>query len=275
MFVAATTWRTAAFAQDADALASPLALKAGAAPTPSGADAATSFDAKFNAGITSDYNYRGYTLSNHLPSVSANAEVDYGSLFASANGASVQMPGLSHFQMTDTLGLRRAWDALTLETGGAIYSYPGLAHDPSYAEVYLSPSYAVTKALTVGANVFYAPDYYRMGAWENYNSVAAKYDIGWGLSVSAELGHQFFGTTHTGVKLPDYTYGNAGISYSYKSFTFDLRYHATTLTKQACFLITGTGSAIGGSNGCDQAIIASLSWNAGLSDLKAGFSGSK
>jgi uncharacterized protein (TIGR02001 family) len=261
-------------AENATPSAPPLVVKAQPPPATS-ADAASTFDAKFSAGVTTDYNYRGYTLSNHLPSVSSNIEVDYEILFASANVASVQMPGLSHFQMTDTLGLRRAFGALTIETGGAIYSYPYFATDPSYAEVYLSPSYAVTKQLTVGANFFYAPDYYRDGAWENYNSLAAKYDIGWGLTFSAELGHQFFGTTSAGVKLPDYTYGNAGFSYTYKSFTFDLRYHATTLTKQSCFLITGTGSPASGSNGCDQTIIASLSWNATLADAKAAFTGSK
>lgn len=236
---------------------------------------AASFDAKFSAGVTSDYNYRGYTLSNHLPSVSANGEADYSIFFASVNVASVQMPGLSHFQMTDTLGLRRSFGALILETGGAIYSYPGLANDPSYAEVYLSPSYAATKQLTIGLNVFYAPDYYRMGNWENYNSLAVKYDIGSGLTFSAELGRQFFGTTSAGIKLPDYTYGNAGFSYAYKSLTIDLRYHATTLSRQSCFLITGTGSALGGSNGCEPTLIASLSWNAGLSELKAAFAGAK
>ena len=196
------------------------------------------------------------------------------------NAASVQMPDLSHFQMTDTLGLRKAFGELTLETGGAIYSYPGGANDPSYAEVYVSPSYTVMKKLTLGLNAFYAPDYYRMGAWENYNSLTAKYDIGWGLSFSAELGRQFFGTTRAtatspGVALPDYTYGNAGFSYTYKSLTFDVHYHATTLSKQSCFLITGTGSATGGSNGCDQAVIATLTWSAGLADMKAGLAGSK
>jgi uncharacterized protein (TIGR02001 family) len=253
----------------------PLVVKAEPLPTAPATEAPPSFDAKFSAGITSDYNYRGYTLSNHLPSASANGEADYDTFFASVNVASVQMPGLSHFQMTDTLGLRRAFDALTIETGGAIYSYPGFTNDPSYAEVYFSPSYKVTKDLTVGLSVFYAPDYYRMGAWENYNSLALKYDIGWGLSFSAELGRQDFGTTHAGIKLPDYTYGNAGFSYSYKSLTLDLRYHATTLTKQSCFLITGTGSPTGGSNGCNPAVIASLSWNAGLSDFKAASAGLK
>jgi uncharacterized protein (TIGR02001 family) len=253
----------------------PLAVKAEPPPAAPATEAASTFDAKFSAGITSDYNYRGYTLSDHLPSVSANGEADYDIFSASVNVASVQMPGLSHFQMTDTLGLRRAFDALTVETGGAIYSYPGFANDPSYAEVYFSPSYKVTKDLTAGVNFFYAPDYYRMGAWENYNSLALKYDLGWGLSFSTEVGRQSFGTTHAGIKLPDYTYGNAGFSYTYKSLTFDLRYHATTLTKQSCFLITGTGSAVGGSNGCDQAVIASLSWNAVLADFKTAFAGSK
>lgn len=187
-----------------------LVVKAQPTATPA-TEASSSFDAKFGASITSDYNYRGYTLSSHLPSVSSNVEVDYDALFASVNVASVEMPGLSHFQMTDTLGLRRAFAGLTIETGGAIYSYPFFTTDPSYAEVYLSPSFTVTKQLTVGVNVFYAPDYYRMGAWENYNSLAAKYDIGWGLAFSAELGHQFFGTTSVGIKLPDYTHGNRWI----------------------------------------------------------------
>jgi uncharacterized protein (TIGR02001 family) len=287
--IATVLWRSAAFAQQAPlaqsagsstAAAVPLVVKTEPPPPTPVAEPASTFDAKFSAAVTSDDNYRGYTLSNHLPSVSANGEVDYNIFFASLNVASVQMPGLSHFQMTDTLGLRRALGALTVETGGAIYSYPGFANDPSYAEVYVSPSYAVTKALTVGLNVFYAPDYYRMGAWENYNSLAVKYDIGWGLTFSTELGRQLFGTTRAtatspGVALPDYSYGNAGFSYTYKSLTFDLRYHATTLTRQSCFLITRTGSAIGGSNGCDQAVIATLSWSAGLSEVRAALAGAK
>jgi uncharacterized protein (TIGR02001 family) len=281
---------TAKAQQSGEATAPPVVVKAPltaetpvmdlAIALPTTSPPVSAFDAKFATAVTTDYNYRGYTLSDHLPSVSANVEATYNILFASVNTASVQMPDLSHFQMTDTLGLRQAFGALMVETGGALYSYPGGANDPSYAEVYVSPSYPVTKALTVGLNVFYAPDYYRMGAWENYDSLTAKYDIGWGLSFSAELGHQFFGTTRAtalspAVALPDYTYGNAGFSYTYKSLTFDLRYHATTLSKQSCFLITGTGSATGGSNGCDPAFIATLSWNAGLSDVKSNLAGLK
>ena len=169
--------------------------------------------------------------------------------------------------MTDTVGIRPAIGAVTVETGVAYYSYPGGSNkDPGYAELYVSPTYAVTPKLAVALNAYYAPDYYRMGIWENYNSITAKYDIGRGLSFSAELGHQIFSSTRAtatspGLALPDYTYGNVGFSYTHKSLTFDLRYHATTLSKQACFLITGTGSATAGSNGCNPAVIATLSSN--------------
>ena len=243
-------------------------------------EAASPFDAKFAAAVTSDYNYRGYTLSDHLPSASANLEVTYRTLFASVNTASVQIPELSHFQMTDTVGLRPVFGPVTLETGVAYYSYPGSRTDSSYPEVYAAPSYAVTPKLTMGVNLYYATDYYRTGAWENYNAITAKYDFGSGLTFSAELGRQGFGTTRPtetspAIALPDYAYGNVGLTYTYKALSFDLRFHATTLSKQSCFLITGTGQASRGSNGCEPAIIGTLSWNAGLSDLKAGPTGPK
>ena len=82
--------------------------------------------------------------------------------------------------MTDTIGLRPVFGSLTVESGVAYYSYPGSQTDESYAELYVAPSYAVTDKLTLGVNVYYAPNYYRTGAWENYNSVTGKYDLGGG-----------------------------------------------------------------------------------------------
>ncbi len=262
---------------DATQSAQPIVTKAPAATTQTAktqTDTASSFDAKFYAAANSDYNYRGYTLSNHQPSVSANLEATYLVFFASVNTASVQIPALSHFQMTDTIGLRQVFGSLTIEGGVAYYSYPGSRIDESYPELYVAPSYAVSDKLTLGVNVYYASNYYRTGAWENYNSVTGKYDLGKGWLLSGELGRQGFGTTGAttsspGIKLPDYGYGNIGVTYTYKALSFDLRFHATTLSKQSCFLITGTGSASGGSNGCEPAVIGTLTWNTGLSDLKS------
>ncbi len=236
-------------------------------------DSTYSFDVNVGASITSDYNYRGYTLSDHRPSVSNNIEATYNIFFAGVNTASVQMPNLSQFQMTNYAGIRPTFGQLTVEAGVAYYTYPGSPIDISYPEYYVAPTYAVTSKLSVGLNAYFAPDYSRTGAWENYNSIQAKYTFDSGLSFSGELGRQGFGTTKATASslayaLPDYTYWNLGFAYAYKVLTFDLRYFATTLSKQNCFLITGTGQPNIGSNGCEPAIIATMSWNVNLSGLK-------
>jgi uncharacterized protein (TIGR02001 family) len=236
-------------------------------------DPTSSFDVNVGASITSDYNYRGYTLSDHRPSASTNIEATYNIFFVGVNTASVQMPKLSQFQMTDYAGIRPKFGQLTIEAGVAYYTYPGSEIDISYPEYYVAPAYALTTQLTIGLNVYYAPNYSRTGAWENYNAIQAKYTFDSGLSFSGELGRQGFGITKAtssslAYALPDYTYWNLGFSYTYKALTFDLRYFATTLSKQSCFLITGTGQSDTGSNGCEPAVIATMSWNANISDLK-------
>lgn len=261
----------AANAQQADS-ATPPAPSTAAKVEPAKNPGST-FDINASGSVTSDYNYRGYTLSDHRPSASTNWEATYSIFFAGINAASVQMPMLSQIQTTTYGGIRPVFGNLTVETGVGYFSYPGSPIDISYPEYYIAPSYALTSKLNVGVNIYYAPDYSRTGAWENYNSVDAKYTFDSGLAISGELGRQSFSTTKAtavaaAVKLPDYTYWNFGFSYAYKVVTFDLRYFATTLSKQNCNLITGTAPIGTGSNGCDPAIIGTLSWSGNLSGLK-------
>jgi uncharacterized protein (TIGR02001 family) len=252
----------------------PLVTKAPAAKTQT--EAAPSFDAKFTAALMSNNIFRGYTLSNNFPSAAGTFEATYSIFFASVNGASVQIPELSHFQLTNTIGLRPTFGKLTLESGFAYYSYPRSAQDLSYGEMYIAPTYAVTPKLTLGLSVYYGPNYYRTGAWENYDAVNGKYDFGHGLALSAELGRQSFGTTADTppIKLPDYIYGHIGATYTYNALSFDLRFHGTTLSRQSCFLITGTGSPAG-SNGCQPTIVGTVSWNGALSELKSALGAGK
>lgn len=264
-------WPAAANAQKIDS-ATPPAPSTAAKVEPT-TNSGSTFDINASASVTSDYNYRGYTLSDHRPSASTNWEATYNIFFAGINAASVQMPMLSQIQTTSYGGIRPVFGNLTVETGIGYFSYPGSPIDISYPEYYIAPSYALTPKVNVGVNIYYAPDYSRTGAWENYASVTAKYTFNSGLSVSGELGHQSFGTTKptalaAALKLPDYTYWNFGFAYTYKVLTFDLRYFDTTLSKQNCNLITGTAPVGAGSNGCTPAIIGTLSWSANLSGLK-------
>jgi len=267
----AITLRPEAKAQQADSATPPAPSTAPMMAPPT--YTASKFDIDVTASITSDYNYRGYTLSDHKPSASTNFEATYNILFGEVTADSVQIPMLSQLQMTDYAGVRPVFGPVTVETGVAYYSYPGSMIDISYPEYYVAPSYALSSKFTIGVNTYYAPNYSRTGAWENFDSINAKYTFDSGLAISGELGRQRFGTTNATAtdaahKLPDYTYWNLGFSYTYKALTFDLRYFATTLSKQSCFLITGTGQAAAGSNGCTPAVVATLSWNTSLSGLK-------
>jgi uncharacterized protein (TIGR02001 family) len=237
-----------------------------------GTAAVSSFGANFDGSVTSDYYYRGYTLSDHRPSVSGNFEATYNFFFADVNAASVLIPRLSKLQMTDSAGIRPIFGPLTIEAGVEYFSYPG-TDNVDYVEFYVAPSYAVTSKFTLGLHAYYAPDYYQSGAWENYDSLTAKYTFDSGLSFSGELGHQNFGTTRAtagspAVALPDYAYWNLGFSYVFKALTLDLRYHETTLSRQSCFLIAGTGQPSTGSNGCRTAVVVTLSWHGSASHLK-------
>ena len=73
--------------------------------------------------------------------------------------------------------------------------------------------------------------------------------------------------------MPDYNYWNAGLSYSYKFATLDLRYHGTDLSKTECANITGgtNGSNAGAlttSKYCGTAVVGTISFALSGKDLK-------
>ena len=95
-----------------------------------------SFDIRFNALITSDYNYRGYTLSDHQRSVSGSFEATYGIFFAGVNAGSVDMPGLPSLQLTHSAGIRPVFGPVTVEVAVGYYNYPGSGGIVDYPEYY-------------------------------------------------------------------------------------------------------------------------------------------
>ena len=74
-----------------------------------------------------------------------------------------------------------------------------------------------------------------------------------------------------GFELIDYTYWNAGVSYTWKNFTLDLRYHDTDLSKDECFINTtdpnGIFTGSGRSKWCGEAFVATLSVDITASQL--------
>jgi hypothetical protein len=168
--------------------------------------------------------------------------------------------------------------------------------DVSFFEVYGKVLWTLNDQWGVGANYYYTPSYLNSGADGHYVSGTAKWTApgallpgGVGMYVSGEFGHQFLGTTDSfygtgipdpvsglgpylnGIKFKSYNTWNAGIGFTYKVFTLDLRYSGTDLKKADCNAFTGDFGASAsnsfspinpsgfGSKWCGDAFVAKFS----------------
>ena len=180
----------------------------------------------------------------------------------------------------------------TLPDGTVLFTGPTIltVRNTDFLEGAAKVSYSPTDALTFGANVFYTSNWLGTHAPGTYASLTGKFNLPQGLfgflpegfSVSSEFGRYYLGVTSPQlgrIRLPDYYYGNVGISYTYKNFTFDLRYHDTSLNKKDCFTLTtdprGVFTGSGRSNWCDSRVIGTVSFDFTTKEpgLLAGLSG--
>ncbi|WP_420101263.1 TorF family putative porin [Bosea sp. (in: a-proteobacteria)] len=252
------------------------------------APAFTMFDVAVSIKGMTDYNFRGISQTNRKPAIQGSAELQiYNNLFyVGVAGSNVKLVTDPSAEVDFYAGIRPKLGDVSFDLGVWQYYYPrerqfifpaGTFWTPKntdFTEVYGKVSYTYADALTVGANLFYAWDWLGTGASGTYASITAKYSLPFleGLAVSGEFGHYWLGRTNQAIwsttpptNLPDYYYWNAGVSYTYKNLTADLRYHDTNLSKRECFLNTSDPRGIlTGSNAskwCGPAVIGTLSFD--------------
>ena len=297
----------------------PAAPAAPAVPAPT-----PMYDFAFGGKLQSDYISRGITQTNHQPGATAYGELRYNptenyQLYAGTQIWSVKLPTDPAAEVDLYGGIRPTFGKFSSDLGAIYYLYPNntvqyftdgtstyqnslpagavrcsipggtfcatTARDPSYLEVYFKPTYAITDSFTVGANVYYSPNWNNYRFQEEYLSGTAKYAFGSsGFSVSGEVGREFLGSLKAGTifnaygaapfKFPDYTTWNVGVSYAYKALTLDVRYYGTDLSKSQCYAVGSDpagnpgSSHPGTSNWCGNRIMASLSFDLLTSGLK-------
>ena len=284
------------------------------------------WDIAFGAALMSDYNFRGISQSDRGPSVTAYFEPRYNinsdlQLYAGIAGSSVKLATDPTAEIDLYGGIRPTFGPLAFDFGGIYYWYPretqfcgvvgvcggspGFANgnttlaNTDYWEVYGKVAWTLNPVLTLGANIYYSPDWLKSGAPGTYASGTGKVTLPGnmlpadvGAYLSAELGHYWLGTTDavpgvfiandgvSGWDLPDYAYWNLGVGFSWKVFTLDLRYHDTNLSKAECNALTADPGAVAGntvvnnftstasSKWCGATFIAKLSFDLTLANLK-------
>jgi uncharacterized protein (TIGR02001 family) len=284
----------------APALAADMPVKApkaavGAPPSP--------WDIAFGGAIMSDYMWRGITQSGHNPSVAAYFEPRYNinanlQLYAGVSGESIKFPNGAAAEIDLYGGIRPTFGPVAFDVGFWYYAYPGgnssyasdnfgiiqAISDASFYEVYGKATWTINDYLAIGGYVQHTPSYLNTGADGAYYAGTVKLTApgtwlpdGIGAYASGEIGRQMLGDVDVdgrvytaALDLPDYTTWNAGIGFTWKVFTLDLRYSDTDLSQANCYIITGDpgASAAGESNWCGATFIAKLSADLTLGGLK-------
>ena len=184
----------------------------------------------------------------------------------------------------------------------------------SFVEIYGKATYTINDQWAVGVQEWYSPSVLNSGAdgWFTtgnitYTVPSAMLPGGIGMLISGDVGYWALGTSSNfycttgfpngspvvtpgnvcagafpgGVPYQSYLTWDAGISFTYKAFTLDLRYYDTNLTKAECNVFVSDHTSTfdpgsvtnlnpGGlaSNWCDAAFVAKLSFATNLSSIK-------
>jgi uncharacterized protein (TIGR02001 family) len=170
----------------------------------------------------------------------------------------------------------------------------------SFYEIYGKGTYTVNDSWSLGAQVYYSPSVSNSGANGTYVAGTIKYTAPSGMPLpkdvgfyaSADGGYWWLGTSDafygTGIGttfaagIPYTSFANidAGIGFTWKVFTLDIRYYWSGLNKGDCNAFTSDHTATGlgavtainpggfASNWCSQTVVAKLSSDLTLANLK-------
>jgi uncharacterized protein (TIGR02001 family) len=178
-----------------------------------------------NFGLTTDYVFRGVSQSGGDPAPFAGVDVTYGSFYAGAWGSSVDFGDGTDIEVDLYGGFRTEAAGYALDFGVVGYLYNGAPGgvDYDYVEFKAAASRAIGPA-TLGAAVFYSPDFFGADDSATYVEANAAYAIAPGWTVSGAVGHQFLDVSD------DYTTWNVGAGYALaENVVLDGRYHDTDI----------------------------------------------
>jgi uncharacterized protein (TIGR02001 family) len=269
------------------------------------------WDVAMTGGLMSDYNFRGVTQSNHRPSAEIGFEPRYDFTsalqgYAGISGESIDLPNRAAAEIDFYAGIRPTFGKLALDFGVWDYYYPAgqcfnasafcgpgaaplpngnlVKADLSYYEGYGKATYTLNDNFEFGGSIWGSPSVLNSGAYGVYYTgnvtLTAPEGLlphGIGSYVSADAGWWQLGTTdafYGSIPLPSYANWDAGVAFTWKELTLDLRYYQSNLTPVQCNVFTSdqtatpNGGGVLASNWCGAAFIAKLSIETSILALK-------
>lgn len=220
------------------------------------------FTYTFTATGTSDYIFRGISLSDNDPAIQGSLTATYGIFYATIWGSSLDWSTDSNanVELDYYAGIKPTWGKANFDFGVLYYTYPstvdgyvdvvsqtGPKDGTSIIELKAGVSGEILPKLTGTANYFYSPDYnsYEYSVFEGSLAYALPKTWVFDPTVSGTVGYQ----DSYGARVTDYTYWNAGLTLVVEKLAFDFRYWDTDLNSADC-----TTYAFGG-NTCSEKFV--------------------
>ncbi len=239
--------------------------------------------------------------------------------YAGVSGESIDFPNRAAAEIDLYAGIRPTFGKLALDGGFWYYYYPGgqcfntpvfcgpgatplpntnvVKNNLSFYEFYGKATYTVNDNFNLGGSIWGSPSVLNSGAYGIYyagnvtlTAPSAWFANGFGAYVFGDIGYWQLGTTDAfygvpgfpnGVPYTSYWNWDAGLGFTWKAFTLDLRYYQSNLTPAQCNVftsdhtasfspsnITPTNPSGLGSNWCGAAFIAKLSLSTSIDNIK-------
>ncbi|MDI1282414.1 TorF family putative porin [Brevundimonas sp.] len=200
----------------ASAAAAALLLAAGAA-------SAQSAEVAFNATVTSDYVFRGFSQTDEDPAFQLGADLTAGALYAGAWASNVDFGDDTKAEFDIYGGVRGEAAGYEWDLGlvGYFYADAPSGADYDYLEVKAAASRAIGPA-TLGLAVYYSPDFFGVDETATYVELNGEWAVTDKISLSGAVGEQYLDVND------DYATWNLGVGYALNdALGVDLRYHDT------------------------------------------------
>ncbi|MDH4980717.1 TorF family putative porin [Hyphomicrobium sp. D-2] len=228
------------------------------------------FNVLFGTKIANEYNLRSVSQTQGRPAAQGYIELNFANgLYAGFWASNVDFDATDPYAEFDYYGgIRHSFDALSLDVGYVYIDYIGEnpGNQLDFWKIYGIAKYALTDDLTIGANLYWSNSFIGFnGVDGTHSSFFARralpelnlpYDIS--SYVSGEIGHQWVGSNFA----PGYTFWNAGMGFTHKAMTLDLRYTGSDLSKSECVAF------IGQADSCGNRFLLSLSFDTSLNQIK-------
>lgn len=229
-----------------------------------------------NVGLTSEYVFRGISQTAEDPAIQGGFDATCGMFYAGVWASNVDFGSdIANIEIDLYAGIKPKTGAITWDLGVIYYTYPGSA-DPillgnsselNYVELKLGASAEVWKGGTVGATVYYSPEYQLEtgdvwtveGAFSQTLPTIGMFTPTFSALLGYQTGDSLAYRTAFSNGDDHYFYWNAGVTFAFlEKWSLDLRYWDTNIENNNAGGGFANGFCTGGVLQCDERFVATL-----------------